>query len=88
MPNTGKCAGEEFAAFAGIIVISSCFLLFISFYFATYKKGGKAPSARKTLRRISQAEAPESHIALDVVKVKATGGKTNSDSVLPRSRKA
>jgi fatty acid elongase 3 len=88
IPNAGKCAGEEFAAFAGIIVISSYLVLFISFYFATYKKEGKAPSARKTLRRMSQAEAPEPHIALDAVKAKATGAKTNSDSVLPKSRKA
>jgi fatty acid elongase 3 len=72
MPNASRCAGEEFAAFAGIIVISSYLVLFISFYFATYKKEGKAPSARKTLRRMSQAEALEPHISLDVVKAKAT----------------
>lgn len=88
MPNAGKCAGEEFAAFAGIIVISSYLVLFISFYFSTYKKEGKALSARRNLRRISQAEAPEPHIALDMVKAKTTGMKASSDSVMPRSRKA
>ncbi|MCJ1473253.1 hypothetical protein MMC13_001904 [Lambiella insularis] len=41
MPNMGKCAGEEFAAVAGICFISSYLLLFISFYFATYKKTAK-----------------------------------------------
>jgi hypothetical protein len=38
MPNSGKCAGEEFAAFAGMGILSSYLLLFISFYFATYRK--------------------------------------------------
>ncbi|KAF5867263.1 hypothetical protein ETB97_000032 [Aspergillus alliaceus] len=40
MPNAGHCAGEEFAAFAGIIVITSYLVLFILFYFATYNKDG------------------------------------------------
>lgn len=41
MPSYGKCAGEEFAAFAGMGILSSYLLLFISFYFATYKKTGQ-----------------------------------------------
>nr|AEH41463.1 fatty acid elongase [Endocarpon pusillum] len=42
MPNMGKCAGEEFAAFAGMGILSSYLLLFISFYLATYKRSGRA----------------------------------------------
>ena len=38
MPNVGSCAGEEFAAFAGMGILSSYLLLFLSFYAATYKK--------------------------------------------------
>jgi fatty acid elongase 3 len=34
----GKCAGEEFAAIAGICIITSYLFLFLAFYFATYKK--------------------------------------------------
>jgi fatty acid elongase 3 len=86
MPNHGKCAGEEFAAFAGIVILSSYLVLFILFYFATYKKEGKPPSARKTLRRMSQAEALPPHIASEFAKSKATGVQTSRVST--RSRKA
>ncbi|KAF2140145.1 uncharacterized protein K452DRAFT_309934 [Aplosporella prunicola CBS 121167] len=44
MPNAGKCAGEEFAAFSGMAILSSYLVLFILFYFATYKK--PAPKGR------------------------------------------
>lgn len=47
MPNAGKCAGEEFAAFAGMGILSSYLLLFISFYFATYKKTGQTGRPRR-----------------------------------------
>ncbi|KAF4953167.1 hypothetical protein FSARC_12461 [Fusarium sarcochroum] len=92
MPNAGKCAGEEFAAFSGIITISSYLVLFISFYFATYKKQGKAPTSRQSLRRMSQAPLPDPHLVQTTpVKGKsngatATGSKANSASA--RSRKA
>ncbi|KZF22903.1 GNS1/SUR4 membrane protein [Xylona heveae TC161] len=59
LPSTkGTCAGEEFAAFAGMGILSSYLVLFVLFYAATYKKDGRSPSARRTLRRMSQAEAP------------------------------
>lgn len=59
MPNAGKCAGEEFAAFAGMGIISSYLLLFISFYFATYKKDGKRPTGRKAARSLKDAQLPD-----------------------------
>ena len=51
MPNAGKCAGEEFAAFSGLIILSSYLVLFISFYFATYKKAGKSGRPRRNTGR-------------------------------------
>jgi fatty acid elongase 3 len=99
MPNAGPCAGEEFAAFAGIGILSSYLLLFISFYFATYHKDGKAPSGRKAVRRMSQAPLPDPHDIASHAKSlngdakaqglngngKTTGAKTNGTST--RSRK-
>ncbi|KAI1469753.1 GNS1/SUR4 membrane protein [Daldinia caldariorum] len=89
LPSAGKCAGEEFAAFAGIGTLTSYLVLFISFYFATYKKDHKAPSTRKTLRRMSQAPLPDHHTVAHAAKIpqaKTTGVKTNG--VATRSRKA
>ena len=95
MPNAGTCAGEEFAAFSGIAILSSYLVLFISFYFATYKKHGKATTSRKSLRRMSQAPLPDPLHVQAVVDgsanghgngATATGAKTNGATT--RSRKA
>lgn len=94
MPNAGKCAGEEFAAFAGIGTLSSYLVLFISFYAATYKKDGKKGSGRKSLRRMSQAPLPDPLHMEKAIKgnksngsATTTGAKTNG-ATTTRSRKA
>lgn len=75
MPSAGRCAGEEFAAFAGMGILSSYLLLFISFYFATYKKekdqakvgrGGKrsrskSETATKATIDMARMEVPDAH---------------------------
>ncbi|MCJ1258658.1 hypothetical protein MMC24_006491 [Lignoscripta atroalba] len=63
MPNAGVCGGEEFAAFAGMGILSSYLLLFISFYFATYQKSGqkgrkRSNTARKAAIDMSRMEVP------------------------------
>jgi fatty acid elongase 3 len=59
LPRYGSCAGEEFAAFMGCGILSSYLVLFISFYFATYKKAKEAPkNATKTIRKMNKTELP------------------------------
>lgn len=90
----GRCAGEEFAAVAGIAILSSYLVLFISFYLATYKKDGKATSGRKAVRRMSQAPLPDPLAVTPAAgagsgnsngKAVTTGVKTNGST---RSRRA
>ena len=92
MPNAGKCAGEEFAAFAGMGILSSYLLLFISFYIATYKKDGKKTTGRKAARSLKDAQLPDV-AALTNGKVNASpvsNGRTTATPGRPvtRSRKA
>ena len=48
LPTAGTCAGEEFAAFAGMGILSSYLVLFIGFYLSTYKKPVKKGRGRAT----------------------------------------
>ena len=90
MPNAGHCDGEEFAAFAGMGIISSYLLLFISFYIATYKKDGKRPTGRKAARSLSSAEIPDvAALTNGKVNGKANGHSTGTPGrPVTRSRKA
>jgi hypothetical protein len=56
LPHYGTCGAkrQEAAAFTGCAIISSYLVLFIMFYFSTYKK----PSAKKAVRRASKVEVP------------------------------
>lgn len=89
LPNMGKCAGEEFAAFSGIAVLTSYLVLFISFYIATYKKDSKR-TTRSSLRRMSQAPLPDPHDLIhgqsSKQDAKTSGARANNNT--PRSRKA
>lgn len=62
MPNAGGCAGEEFAAIAGIAILSSYLVLFLSFYAATYRKPAAAVKRRgratSALREMADEKVP------------------------------
>jgi len=97
MPNAGKCAGEEFAAIAGIVSITSYLVLFISFYIATYKKDGKRPTGRKAARSLKDAELPDvaalTHGKINPKSNGSTNGHATTTGSTPsrpvtRSRKA
>ncbi|KAF8253113.1 GNS1/SUR4 membrane protein [Wilcoxina mikolae CBS 423.85] len=82
IPNAGKCAGEEFAAFSGCGILSSYLLLFISFYFSTYKLAGKR-AAKKAVANGDIAIDPKFSQANGNAKV---NGSAKNGSV--RARKA
>lgn len=82
VPNMGKCAGEEYAAFSGMGILSSYLLLFISFYLSTYKAAGK----RAANKAVSNGEiAVDPKFTEQVIDSVQTNGKKNGSV---RSRKA
>lgn len=58
LPTYGICAGEEFAAFAGMGILSSYLFLFIGFYASTYKKPVKKGRGRATSALVEMKDEP------------------------------
>lgn len=90
MPNAGKCAGEEFAAIAGVVILSSYLLLFISFYFATYKKETKSGRPRRNTGKnalIAMKDLPLPSVHADADKTSNGAITTGRDGLKTRSRK-
>ncbi|KAL9598285.1 MAG: hypothetical protein Q9219_004586 [cf. Caloplaca sp. 3 TL-2023] len=89
LPTFGKCAGEEFAAFAGIGILSSYLLLFISFYLATYKKSAGPHGRKRSMSEMgkkaaidmSKLEVPTVEDAIHVGAA-ATAGKNENGGVV------
>lgn len=97
MPSAGRCAGEEFAAFAGIGIISSYLLLFISFYLATYRKTrrGDKGAAKKAAKDLKDQQIPSLGKTVDeltngYIAPKANGFASGAgrNGPVTRSRKA
>lgn len=86
IPNAGNCAGEEYAAYSGVGVITSYLVLFISFYVATYKKGGK-PSVKKTVQNGTAAINGNGNGVSNGKAVNGSAKKANGNGAV-RSRKA
>ncbi|GMF73829.1 unnamed protein product [Aspergillus oryzae] len=93
----GKCAGEEFAAFAGMAILSSYLFLFISFYIATYNKAAKTGRPRRNTGRqavIDMAKmevVPSANGSAANGSAKSNGAATasgRSNGPVTRSRKA
>ncbi|KAI5299997.1 cytochrome c1 [Ascosphaera pollenicola] len=92
MPNAGKCAGEEFAAISGLVILSSYLVLFISFYFATYKKTPSGRPRRNTgkeaLIKMKDVQLPEAHLSGGSAKPSASPLQNKTNRPATRSRKA
>lgn len=93
LPSYGKCAGEEFAAFAGMGILSSYLLLFISFYFATYKKDGRkgrkrSDTATRAAIDMSKMEVPSVDMAKGVISSHANGSVLNGHTMANGNAKA
>lgn len=93
MPNMGNCAGEEFTAFAGMGILTSYLLLFISFYLATYKK--PMPKGRKRTSSALSEMSAEQIPTVGEVRRRFSHGQDESPLAtgkspngVPRSRKA
>ncbi|KAF2721144.1 ELO-domain-containing protein [Polychaeton citri CBS 116435] len=86
LPTSGTCAGEEFAAFSGIGILSSYLVLFIGFYISTYKKPVKKGRGRATSALVEMKD--EQVPTVGEAKRRFSGGAASLPPSLPAAVKA
>jgi fatty acid elongase 3 len=88
MPNSGQCAGEEFAAVAGICILSSYLLLFLSFYAATYKKPIKGRSRARSVVALKEMASDQVPTVREAARrLSLSSGKGNAYQLPTQSEK-
>ncbi|KAK9449863.1 GNS1/SUR4 family-domain-containing protein [Limtongia smithiae] len=84
MPNHGSCAGEEYAAVYGCMILTSYLFLFIGFYIKVYRSSSKKAAAKKKLAGATNGNGAAAGIdfkTLDSTPVKATPTRKHSKKV-------
>lgn len=89
MPHAGDCAGEEFAAFSGMGILTSYLVLFISFYIATYSKpSGRRGTGRKAAKSLKDAQIPDVQAIMSGKSASGVSGQSTSSSTNSRSTRS